>query len=95
MGDKNHAYFHESKGEESVRGDRKTKVLKHIFALYSLPRTFSKTSRSLRSVDSIVFYPPIKNAGMDRDFSNPSYIFLYFLVLLSPTASFQNLLEHV
>jgi len=25
---------------------------------------------------SIAFYPPIRNASMQRDFTNPSYIFL-------------------
>jgi len=41
-GDKNHAYFHENEGEERLRGERKIKLLKHIFALYSLPLTFAK-----------------------------------------------------
>ena len=31
---------------------------------------------------------------MQRDFTNPGYIILYFLVLLSLTATFQNALKH-
>jgi len=81
-GVENHAYFHEGGGDEILRGERKIKLLKHIFTLYSLLAC------------SIAFYPPIKNAHMQRDFTNPSYIFLYFLVL-SLTASFQNAQKHV
>jgi len=31
---------------------------------------------------------------MQRDFTNPGYIFFVFLVLLSLTAAFQNALKH-
>ena len=66
MGDENHAYFLESRGRK-IRRKRKIKLLKHIIALYSLPLAQNVLARYVRS---IAFYPPIRNASMQRDFTS-------------------------
>ena len=74
-------------GGRKIKGERKNKLLKHIFAICRFSLIFYARV--------IAFYPPIRNPSMQRDFSNPSYIFLCILVLFSLTASFQNALKRV
>jgi len=83
-----------AKTRGNIKGEKKIKfsTYLHYILYYSLALTFAKIfSRYARS---ITFYHPIKNASMQRDFTNPGYIFFVFLVLLSLTAAFQNALKH-
>jgi len=87
-GNEKHAYFHKSGGKIK---ERKIKLIKHVFALYSLPVIFF-TNFLARYARSIAFYPPLRHASMPYALPTP-FIFFFILVLLSLTASFQNSLK--
>jgi len=55
-------------GGRKITRKRKIKLLKHIIALYSLPLALKNVLA--RYVRSIAFYPPIRNASMQRDFTS-------------------------
>ena len=89
MGNEKHAYFHKSWGGE-IKG-RKIKLLKHVFALYSLPILYIVYLIIFLKnflARSIAFYNPLINASMQCALPTP-----FKLVSLSLTASFQNSLK--
>ena len=71
----------------SILGGINKKLLKHVFALYSLPIIFSK--KFCRYARSIAFYPQLTNASMQCVLPTPFIYFFNFFVSLSLTASFQ------
>ena len=56
---------------------RKIKLLKHVFALYSLPIIFFKNFLA-RYARSIAFYPPLKNASMQCAVPTPFVFFIFW-----------------
>ena len=59
---------------------RKIKLLKHVFALYSLPYHFLKKFRA-HYARSIAFYPPLKNASMQCALPTPFVFFIFGVIL--------------
>ena len=76
----------------SIFGGMNKKLLKHVFALYSLPMIFSKNFLA-RYARSIAFYPQLTNASMQCVLPTLFIYFFYLLVSLSLTASFQSSLK--
>jgi len=58
-------------GEKDYRGKERLSFLSTYLPYIVVLSLSQKISRSLYA-RSIVFYPPIKNASMQRDFTNPS-----------------------
>ena len=73
-------------------GGMNKKLLKQVFALYSLPIIFSKNFLT-HYARSIAFYPQLTNASMQCVLPTPFVYFFHFLVSLSLTACFQNSLK--
>ena len=71
---------------------RKIKLLKHVFALYSLPIIFSKIF-SLATLVQLRFILHLKMQVCNVLYQ-PHLYFFYFLVSLSLTASFRNSLKN-
>jgi len=61
-GNENHAYFCENWGGRKIKGGRKTKLLEHIFALFSSYFLKNFLARSARSI-TFYFHPPIRGRG--------------------------------
>ena len=70
-GNEKHAYFHKSWAE--IKG-RKIKLLKHVFALYSLPVLFSKIFW-LATLAQLRFILHLKNASMQCALPTPFVFF--------------------
>jgi len=75
MGNEKHAYFYKSWGK--IRG-RKIKLLKHVFALYSLPIILSK----MFSLARLRFILHLKNASVDCALPTPFIFFKFFGVII-------------
>ena len=89
-GTKNVHIFHKSWGGK-IKG-KKIKLLKHVFALYSLPTIFSKIF-SLATLARLRFILHLKMQPCNVLYQPHLYIIFYFLLSLSLTASFQNSLK--
>jgi len=61
-GNENHAYFGENWGGRKIKGGRKTKLLKHMFALFSSYFLKNFLARFARSI-TFYFHPPIRGRG--------------------------------
>ena len=73
-GNEQHAYFHKSWGE--IKG-RKIKLLKHVFALYSLPIIFSKIF-SLATLAQLRFILQFKMQVCNVLYQPHLYFFKFF-----------------
>jgi len=75
-----HAYFHKSLGK--IKG-RKSKLLKHVFALYNLPIIFSKNFR-------LHFIPHLKKCKQCNVLYQPYFIFFFIFGVIFPHSKLQK-----
>ena len=61
-GNENHAHFRENWGGRKIKRGRKSKLVKHIFALFSSYFLKNFLARSARSI-TFYFHPPIRGRG--------------------------------
>ena len=81
-----HRYFHKFPGGGDTPGPQNWEGGK--------PTSYRRARPPFHLLKACAAAAPIKSPNMQRDFTNPSYILLYFLVSLSLTASFHSALKH-
>jgi len=74
-------------------GGMNKKLLKHVFALYSLPIIFSKNFLALYS-RSIAFYPQLTNASMQCVLPTPFIYFFSFFAVIIPDCQLPKFTEN-
>ena len=77
----------------SILGGMNKKLLKRVFALYSLPIIFSKNFFA-RYARSIAFYPQLTNASMDVFYQPHLYIYFLFFGVIIPDCQLLKFTEN-